>query len=317
MFQPDSQRLRDLLPFAQLIPALRQAFIDGASVPLRHSHGIGAGSDAGTSLLMPAWDEAFYGVKIVNIYPGNAARGLPGLHSTYVLHDALTGVPLALLDGNEITSRRTAAAAALAASFLARADATRLLVVGAGRVGSLVAPAMAEVRSLTDIAIWDIDPAAARRCAATLCDAGFPGHAVAELEPAVRSADIVSCATLATSHLIESGWLAPGSHLDLIGSFTPAMTEAAPACFAQAEVWVDTAEAAVKSGDLLNAFATGCLTPEAIIGDMVALCRGECAGRSSEQQRSIFKAVGTALEDLAAARLAYRGRSDCIFSGRS
>ena len=309
MFQPDSLQLRELLPFTQLIPALKAAFIQGATVPLRHTHAIGEGADAGTSLLMPAWDaDGFYGVKIVNIYPGNAVKGLPGLHSTYVLHDARTGAPLALLDGNEITSRRTAAAAALAASFLAREDASRLLVAGAGRVGALLAPAMSVVRKLGDVSVWDIDAAAAQRCVAVLLESGLPARVVSDLEAAVRRADIVSCATLATRPVIRAAWLQPGCHLDLIGGFTPAMTEAEPACFANAGVWVDTDEAAAKAGDLLNAFASGDLLPAAIVGDLTALCRGTCAGRSSAQQRTVFKAVGTALEDLAAARLAHGQR---------
>jgi ornithine cyclodeaminase len=309
MFQPDAGTLSALLPFERLIPALQAAFVEGATVPLRHTHSIGAGSNAGTSLLMPAWDAGrFYGVKIVNIFPGNAAKGLPGLHSTYVLHDAETGVPLALLDGNAITSRRTAAAAALAASFLARADAARLLVVGAGRVGTLLAPAFAVVRPITTVAVWDIDAAAAVRCATALIEAGIAAHAVTDLEAAVRAADIISCATLATRPLIAAHWLQPGSHLDLIGSFTPAMTEAAPGCFAGAGVWVDTDEAVAKSGDLLNALASGELSAADIVGDLAALCRGTCAGRAAAAQRTVFKAVGTALEDLAAARLAFSQR---------
>lgn len=310
MFQPDSDQLRALLSFERLIPALKAAFIAGATVPLRHTHAIGTVPDAGISLLMPAWDaDRFYGVKIVNIFPANAVKGLPGLHATYVLHDARTGVPLALLDGNEITSRRTAAAAALAASFLARPNAACLLVVGAGRVGSLVAPAMAVVRALADVAVWDIDSAAATRCADALLRAGFPAHAVTDIEAAVRGADIISCATLATRPLIQAEWLQPGSHLDLIGSFTPAMTEAAPGCFAGAGVWVDTDEATAKSGDLLNALSSGDLLPGHILGDLTALCRGKCAGRTDEHQRTVFKAVGTALEDLAAAKLAFSQRS--------
>lgn len=307
MFQPDVNRLRDLLPFHRLVPALLDAFVAGATVPLRHTHKVGAGADAGTSLLMPAWDaDGFYGVKIVNIYPGNSVKGLPGLHSTYVLHDARTGVPLALLDGNEITSRRTAAASALAASFLARPDACRLLVVGAGRVGSLVAPAMSTVRQLERVEVWNRDPAVAARCARSLLEQGLPALAVTDLEAAVRGADIVSCATLASTPLIRAEWLAAGSHLDLIGSFTPEMIEAEPACFANAGVWIDTDEAPAKSGDLLNALADGSLTRSAIIGDMAGLCSGTCPARADATQRTVFKAVGTALEDLAAAKLAYR-----------
>lgn len=306
MLQPDSARVRALLPFERLVPKLRNAFIEGATVPLRHSHIMGHGTDAGTSLLMPAWDAAgFYGVKIVNIFPGNATKSLPGLHSTYLLHDGRTGVPLALIDGNEITSRRTAAASALAASYLAREDATRLLVVGAGRVGSLVAPAMASVRSLQAIEVWDRHVESAQRCAESLRLQGLHAHAAADLETAVRGAHIVSCATLATTPLIRAEWLAPGSHLDLIGSFTPQMAEAEPQCFAQARVWVDTAEASAKSGDLLNAFAAGTLAENDIAGDLQSLCRSTCAARSDAAQRTVFKAVGTALEDLAAAVLVY------------
>ncbi|MBN3728974.1 ornithine cyclodeaminase family protein, partial [Burkholderia sp. Ac-20379] len=168
MYSLDSDALTRLLPFPSLIDALREAFVAGGHVPLRHVHTIGEGSDAGTSLLMPAWDDSGrYGVKIVNIYPGNRARGLPGLHSTYTLFDGGTGAPIAMLDGDVITSRRTAAAAALGASYLARADATRLVVAGAGRVGSLVGPAMAAVRKLDHLAVWDLDAQAAARCAAT------------------------------------------------------------------------------------------------------------------------------------------------------
>jgi ornithine cyclodeaminase len=307
MLMPDASTLQDLLPFPLLIQSLREAFIAGANVPLRHTHQIGSGDDAGISLLMPAWDEdGFYGVKIVNIYANNHRHNKPGLHSTYLLYDAGTGEPLAMFDGNVITSRRTAAAAALAADYLARQDAHSLLVCGAGRVGVLVPPAMAAVRRLDHVAIWDIDAGAAQRAVQALRAQGLPATIAEDLEPAVRQADIVSCATLASAPFIQAEWLAAGSHLDLIGSFTPQMTEAAPSCFAEAGVWIDTSEAPMKSGDLLNAFAAGMLSEADIRGDLAALTRGGCAGRTADDERTVFKAVGTALEDLAAATLAYR-----------
>ena len=130
MLLPDESTLIAALPFPALIAALRAAFAAGAEVPLRHTHHVGAG----ISLLMPAWDaDGFYGVKIVNIFGNNHLRGKPGLHATYVLHDATTGEPLAIFDGNVITSRRTAAASALGVDYLARPDARSLLVCGAGR----------------------------------------------------------------------------------------------------------------------------------------------------------------------------------------
>lgn len=308
MLLPDTHQTRKYLTFEKLIPALRRGFTSEVTVPLRHTHKIEVGDVRGTSLIMPAWSASgYYGVKIVNIFPDNHRSGLPGLHSSYVLHDARTGVPLALLDGNEITSHRTAAAAALAASFLAREEASRLLVVGCGRVGRLLAPAMRVVRPIHQVLLWDIDVYASRQCAQDLMEQGFDVTVASDLESAVRQADIVSCATLATTALIHGAWLAPGSHLDLIGSFTPEMQEAEPSCFAGAAVYVDTEEAAAKSGDLLRAFAAGALAPDDVCGDLAALCAGTVKHRRLPGQCTVFKAVGTALEDLVAATMVYAG----------
>src|ERR1700712_3806844 len=159
MLISDATTTRDLLPFDRLIDALRRAFGAATEVPARHVHQVGpVGAPAlGTSLIMPAWDARFYGVKTVNIFAGNAARGLPALHSSYMLYDVTTGAPLALLDGDEITSRRTAAAPAMAASMLARPDAAELLVIGPGRIGRLVPLAMRAVLPIARVAVWGRD----------------------------------------------------------------------------------------------------------------------------------------------------------------
>jgi len=295
----DAAATRERLPLPALVDALRAMFVAGCEVPLRHTHKIG---DAGTVLLMPAWRPgALLGIKTVAIFPGNGARGLPGLHSVYTLFDASTGVPLAQLDGNEITTRRTVAASALAASFLARSDAQRLLIVGAGRVAGLTAPAMRAVRpGLAEVEVWNRSPAAAETLAAQL-----GGRAVADLEAAVRRADIVSCATLATAPLVHGEWLRPGAHLDLVGSFTPAMREADGEAFRRARVFVDTAEALAKSGDILQAVAEGAFDTAALQGTLADLCRGERAGRRGADEITLFKSVGSALEDLAAAELVW------------
>ena len=299
----DADTTRRHLAFAPLIDALRAMFAAGCEVPLRHTHAIG---EAGTLLLMPAWRTGHrLGLKTVSISPGNSALGLPGLHSTYLLFDAETGVPLAQLDGNEITSRRTAAASALAASFLARADARRLLVVGTGRVGSLVAQAMRAVRPIERVEVWNHRTASAEALARSLRDAGFDASASVDLAGAVSSADIVSCATLSTTALIRGEWLRPGTHVDLVGSFTPRMREADAGCFAASRVYVDTDEALAKSGDVLEAIAEGAFAANQLQGTLAQLCRGERAGRSDAAQRTLFKAVGSALEDLAAAELVF------------
>lgn len=304
----DAATTRRHLGFPRLIEALRAMFVQGCEVPQRHVHTLAGG---GTVLIMPAWQAGrYFGLKTVMIFPGNAERGLPGLHSTYLLYDAASGQPLAQLDGDEITGRRTAAASALAAEYLARPDARRLLVVGAGRVAALIPEAMRAVRPIAEVVVWNRTRAAAERLAAAFGDAGIPARAGDDLAACVAAADIVSCATLSNAALIEGRWLAPGAHLDLIGSFAPSMREADAACFERAQVFVDTPEALVKSGDLLGAIAEGGFAPGDLRGTLADLCAGRCAGRGGADEITLFKAVGTALEDLAAAELVYRGIVD-------
>ncbi len=306
MLQLDAAALRQRLPAGALVQALEAMFRSGCEVPLRHTHAIG---NAGSSLLMPAWVPGrLYGVKTINIFPGNSARGLPGLHAVYLLFDAQTGVPLALMDGSELTSRRTAAASALAARFLARDDARHLLVLGAGRVAALLPEAMRSVRpGLAQVTVWNHRRASAETLVASLRAQGWRAEVAPALETAVRAADLISCATLSTAPLVQGAWLTPGTHLDLIGSFTPAMRETDGACFSRSRVFVDTDEAAAKAGDLLQAQAEGHFDPTQVQATLTQLCRGERHGRATRDEITVFKSVGSALEDLAAAELALAG----------
>jgi ornithine cyclodeaminase/alanine dehydrogenase-like protein (mu-crystallin family) len=305
----DARATCDALPFARLVPALHRAFAAGCEVPPRQVHVVGETDDSVcTSLIMPAWsrpgsETRHYGVKIVNIAPGNARRGLPGLHASYLLFDALTGTPLACIDGSVLTTRRTAAASALAASFLARPDARRLLVVGAGAVARVLPDAYRTVRPIDQVTVWARAPEKAHALAEALRADGLDALAETDLATAVAQADIVSCATLATEPLVQGRWLAPGSHLDLIGSFTPSMREADDDCFAGASLFVDSAEALHKSGDLLGPLSRGAIDATTRHTTLAELCTGSATGRQNLQQRTVFKSVGTALEDLAAAVL--------------
>jgi ornithine cyclodeaminase/alanine dehydrogenase-like protein (mu-crystallin family) len=292
------------LPFDRLIEALRALFASGCVVPQRHVH---QPADGMTSLIMPAWVPGGpYAVKVVNIAPGNSAKGLPGLHSTVLLHDGATGRPLALIDGDTVTARRTAAASALAASYLARPDARHLLVVGAGRVAELLPAAHATVRPIERVSVWARRAEAASALAARWRRQGLDARVAPSLEVAAAEADIISCATLSTEPVIEGEWLRAGSHLDLIGSFTPGMREADDACFSHAALYIDTDEALLKSGDLLGPLSRGVFDRRDVRGTLTGLCRGEAAGRRDALERTVFKSVGTALEDLAAAVLAAR-----------
>lgn len=298
---------RERLAFAPLIDALRTMFARGCELPPRQVLELGgSGGDPVTSLVMPAWQEGgCYGVKVVNIAPGNAARGLPGLHSTYVLYDAGTGVPLAWIDGDEITARRTAATSALAASWLAPEGAHHLALIGAGRIARLLPEAHRAVRPIERVSVWARSPSRAAALVAELAAQGFDARAATSVEAAVADAEIVSCATLAREPVVSGRWLRPGSHLDLIGSFAPAMREADDDCFADAAVFVDSDDAATKSGDLIGPIVRGVVAP-GDIGTLAELARGRrYRRRSPGQQRTVFKSVGSALEDLAAATLVH------------
>jgi ornithine cyclodeaminase len=298
----DVARTAAALPFERLIPALRDAFVSGAEVPLRHRHDIAQlDGTAASLLLMPAWRaNGLLGVKVVSVFPGNGARGLASVSASYLLCDGATGQHLALFDGGEMTKRRTAAASALAGSFLAREDAASLLIVGSGHVGGLMAEAYRVVRPIARVMVWNIRGAGAERLAAHI-----GGEAVTDLADAVRHADIVSCATLSHQPLVRGEWLRPGTHLDLIGGFTPAMREADDEAVGRARVFIDTDAALAEAGDLIDPIARGVLQREDIAGSLFTLCRGETDGRRDAREITLFKSVGSALEDLAAAGLAY------------
>ena len=282
------------LPFDRLIPALRDAFAGNATVPDRHHHAMPGGA---TLLLMPAWQADWLGVKIVTVHPGNAAHGLPAVHSTYLLSEAATGRPVLMLDGDTLTARRTAAASALAASFLAPPDASRLLLVGAGRVASLLPAAHRTIRPIREVRVWNPTPARAEALVAALRQDGFDAARTDDLASAVAWADMVSCATLSTAPLIQGAWLRPSTHLDLVGAFTPAMHEADADAMRGARLFVDTMAALHEAGELAG------LAEADVCGTLAMLCRGG-AGRTGNE-RTVFKSVGTALEDLAAAMLVF------------
>ncbi len=300
------------LPYRALIEALRAAFRDGATVPTRSHHTIPTSGAEATLLLMPAWSGAEQmagqiGVKIVTVHPDNGGRGLPAVHGLYLLIDGETGQPQALLDGPTLTARRTAAASALAADYLARRDAASLLLVGTGVIAEQLAYAYAAVRPIAKVAVWGRSAPNAAALAGRLSAAGMQAAAVDDLAAAVGEAEIISCATLSKAPLVQGDWLRPGQHLDLVGGFTPEMRETDDAAVTRARLFVDTRDGAFKeAGDIVDPMRRGIISEGNVEADLYDLCRGTHAGRGEGAARDItlFKSVGTAIEDLAAARLA-------------
>jgi ornithine cyclodeaminase/alanine dehydrogenase-like protein (mu-crystallin family) len=295
-----------------LADALADAFRADIEVPVRHHHGIRRPDGEATLLLMPAWTgageaEPFAGCKIVTIFPGNAARGLPSVLGTYLLLDGATGAPVAAIDGTRLTTWRTAAASALAGRRLVRPGASRMVMVGAGAMAPFLIRAHAAEHALTDIALWNHRPERARAMAAELAAEGLPVRAVQDLESAVRQADLVSTATLSSAPLVQGAWLREGTHLDCVGAFKPSMRETDDECVRRATLFCDTKAGALKEGgDLALPIADGVIQASDVAADLYDLAAGRHAGRSRPDEITLFKSVGTAIEDLAAAILVWR-----------
>ena len=299
------------LTFPGLVEALRATFRAGVVQPVRHHHTIerpdGAAS---TLLLMPAWSDfnaagtslgGHVGIKVVTVSPDNNAVGKPAVMGLYLLLDGKTGEPQALIDGQRLTQWRTACASALAATYLAREDASKLLVIGAGSLCPFLAKAHSAVRPIREIRIWNRTAANAEKAAEALRRDGLPAIATTDLDGSLGWADIVSSATIATDPLVAGARLKPGTHVDLVGGFTPSMREADDETIRRARVYVDTRAGATKeAGDIVQPLASGVLAADGIVADLFELTRGEKPGRGSADEITLFKSVGAALEDLAA-----------------
>jgi len=304
----DAQAVADNLPRQALVNALDEAFRKSANVPARAHHEIAADDKAaGTLLLMPAWSREQIGVKIVTVFPDNAALGIPSVSGSYFLMDRTTGNPVAILDGTELTLQRTAAASALASSYLSREASNKLLVVGTGNLAPHLIAAHRTVRPITEVAVWGRRTSAANRLADQIDGHGIAVSVANDLEDAVANADIISCATLANTPLIRGHWLQAGQHLDLVGAFKPDMAEADGEAVSIADVYVDTRiGATTEAGEIIQAIEAGVFCETDIRGSLRELATKSVAGRTDDAAITLFKSVGTALEDLAAAELAFK-----------
>ncbi len=301
------------LNFRDLIETLRAAFRSDVVTPVRHHHTISRpdGADS-TLLLMPAWTDfvaqghsmrGYVGIKIVTVSPDNPSLGKPSVTGLYLLLSGKTGEPLAILDGLALTLWRTAAASALAATYLARKDAERLVMVGAGALAPYLIEAHAAIRPIRDVAIWNRSGDKARKLAERLARPGLRLRAVTDLKASLRGADIVSCATMSPSPVVSGEWLHPGMHVDLVGAFRPDMRETDDAAIRKSRIYVDTrAGALAEAGDLVMPISDKVIAAGDIAGELSELCAGAVTGRQSSDEITLFKSVGTAVEDLAAAQ---------------
>lgn len=302
----DSSDLDRAFTWDGLVSALRDAFAGDWTTPDR-IHLTMSESPEKYMLLMPSWTgdspSNFAGIKVVASHPKNAdLYNLPSIHAIYYLMDGNTGAPLATMDGTRMTVWRTAAASALASTFLSRPDSSELTMIGTGALAPFMIRAHMAVRPITKVNLWNHNIRKAHLLADELQAQGLPVTAHPDLVSAVERSDIVSAATLSYTPLIHGKWLAPGTHVDTVGAFTPDRRETDDELIRRSRIYCDTIAGAVREGgDLAMPIADGVITRDDIVGDLHSLCRGEAPGRSDDSEITYFKSVGTAVEDLAAA----------------
>lgn len=303
-----AEEVARLLPWNQLIAAIEQIVVDeNAHAPERTVHTVptSGGLDAAL-LLKPGWVVGdVIAVKAVTFFPDNGDRGLPTVNAGVLLFSGADGTLLGACDGNELTTRRTAAASAVAAKRLARSDAKRLLVVGTGALSPMTAMAHCAVRDYEMVEVWGRDGDKAQRVANGLIAEGISARPADDLDAAVGEADVISCVTAATAPLVKGALLKPGAHVDLIGSFTPQMRETDDDVMRRGTVFVDTYADGTIAGDLAQPLADGVITTDDIMADLAGLVAGTHAGRASSDEITVFKSAGIALEDVAAAKLVF------------
>ena len=295
------------LNFPDLIAALRATFAKPAGTPRRNVYHLDE-SDAFHDALgvLPAWNEAAIAVKVFTYLPSNVPHGRQVLNSKILLFSRTTGAPLAVIDGTTVTYWRTAAVAALAADYLAREDADRLLFCGTGKLAPYMILAHAAVRRYESVAIWGRTPEKVRATIAAVKDVRpeLRCVAVANLELAARNADVISCATGAQQPLILGDWLRPGTHTDFFGNHERKHRECDTSLVAMSRVYVDSrANTLNEAGEILIPIEEGRITEAHIQGELADLCSGRVPGRRRRDEITLFKSVGTALSDLAAASL--------------
>jgi alanine dehydrogenase len=299
-----AEEVHAALDYPSLVEALRELFRRGVD-EARAIHLTEPLPDGKENvwLLLPAWQHGRHqGIKLVSVYPGNAAKGLESVQGLYVLFDGTNGMPLAAIDGAALTFWKTAANSALAASWLARPDAATLLMVGAGALAPHLVRAHCAVRPIRQVLIWNRTAANAEGMAAAIAQPGLTVEVAGDLAAAVARADVISCATMATTPVIRGEWLKTGTHLDLVGGFRLDMREADDAAVRRARVFIDAwFTAGDHCGDICQPLATGLLRKEDIT-DSFQLARGERPGRTAPEEITLFKSGGGGHEDLGTAQ---------------
>lgn len=303
----DADQVNRSLQFPALIEALDQGFAQDFGMPQRQVFSLSPDPAKHDGFaVLPAWNQDVIGVKAFTYFPDNATQGYASLYSKILLFSREHGIPLAMVDGTSVTYWRTAAVSALASRYLSRSESRKLLLLGTGNLAIPLVTAHLAVRDLTQVFLWGRNPAKVAELKQALMLL-LPQHefvVVEDLAACAAQADIIVSATGSSTPVLSGAWIGPGTHVDLLGNHSPNGRECDSELIEKASVFVDSLQNVLKeAGELLIPIQEGVFEAGQIRAELADLCRKRIAGRSTEQEITLFKSVGTALSDLIAAHL--------------
>lgn len=302
----NAERVAKCLDYEALIEALRSGLAGTGSSPSRMRLETGSADDRKLLLVKPAWDDDVAIIKLLTLNEMNRKTVVPFIQGVIVVFDQATGTPSCIMDARELTCRRTAAASALAADYLAAPEAEVLTLIGTGTLAPHMALAHTVNRPIRRVNVFGRSPEKAEATAKAIRSANptISARVAAGLPEAVGEAQIVCAATSSSTPVVRGAWISNGAHIDLVGSYRPDARESDDAAIGMARVFVDDRAAAMReAGDILIPLEKGVISQSNVVGDLTELCGGVVQGRISEYEVTAFKSVGMALEDLIAVKL--------------
>jgi ornithine cyclodeaminase len=306
----DQQEVRERLTYEVCIPLVRQAMIAFSRGETRqHLRSILPLSEGRVFGIMPGalGEHAMFGAKLISVFAGNFAKGIQSHQGVVVLFDGESGAPICIAHAGEVTAIRTAAASAVATDALARPDAARMAILGYGEQAHTHARAISRVRKLEAITVWGRDPARAKAFAKSVeAELGLPVFVASTVRQAVTGVDIVTAVTNAREPILEGAWLAPGTHVNLVGSSGAGPAEADHEVVVRSRFIADSREGVLAQGaEFLRAKAAGLVDDSHVVGEIGQVLAGDLEGRQSRDQITVYKSLGHVVQDLAAAKALY------------
>ena len=306
----DREGVAERLTYDLCIPLVREAMIAfSRGITKQHLRSILPLGPKGVFGIMPGAlaEGGMFGAKLIGVYPGNFAKGLQSHQGVVVLFEGETGAPVCIAHAGEITAIRTAAASAVATDALARPEASRMAMLGYGEQAGTHAQAISHVRKLEALTVWGRDPERARAfAAATEAKLGIPVSVAASVREAVAEADIVTTVTNAREPILEGAWVAPGTHLNLVGSSGAGPSEVDHDLVVRSRFIADSREGVLAQGaEFLKAKEAGLIGDDHVVGEIGQVLAGDLPGRQSVEQITVYKSLGHVVQDLAAAKALY------------